>query len=76
MTRTHRNRLLLIATLVFVGIGFAVSSTFTTEGLWAGIGLFALSALAPAAVLGIVAYIRSSNDREAAKVLGEPRVRR
>ncbi|KTS03617.1 hypothetical protein [Microbacterium testaceum] len=70
MTRTHRNRLLLVATLVLVGIGFAVSPTFANEGLWAGIGLFLLSVLAPAAVLGVVAYVWSANDREAAKLTG------
>lgn len=76
MTRTHRNRLLLVATLVFVGIGFAVSSTFANEGLWAGIGLFALSALAPAAVLGVVAYVWSANDREASKLTSNTPVQR
>ncbi|WP_157525295.1 hypothetical protein [Microbacterium yannicii] len=64
MTEKHRNRLLFVAGLAVLGLGIAVGPVFVNEGFWVGLGLFTLSAIAPAVVLGIVAYIWHGNDKE------------
>jgi len=67
MTRAHRNRLLTAALIVFVGLAIAVSPVFVQEGLWAGLGLSALSAIAPIVVLLVVAFVWRGNDRQAGR---------
>jgi xanthine/uracil permease len=73
MTAKHRNRLLFAAMFVVIGLGVTTGPFFASEGVWAGIGLFTLSAIAPAAVLGIVAYIWHGNDKEGRKASTAPR---
>lgn len=64
MTPTHRKRLLIAAALVIVGLASAASPMFASDGPWAALGLFAMSAIAPAIVLGIIAWVWHSNDKE------------
>jgi len=63
MTTQHRNRLLFAATIVIVVLGSG--SFLATSSPMVALGVFALSAIIPAVIFGVVAYVWSANDREA-----------
>lgn len=65
MTPRHRNRLSIAAAVTLVVLAVLTAPVFVDEGLAAGLGVLALSAIAPLAVLGLIAYVWSGRDREA-----------
>jgi hypothetical protein len=68
MTPTHRKRLLFGAVLAIVVLGVLTAPVFASSGVGAGLGVLALSAVLPAVVLIVLAYVWSGADREAAKL--------
>lgn len=73
MTRKHRNRLLLVATVTILVIGTGAGPVFAADGFAAGLGFMGLCAIAPAAVLGVIAYIWHGNDKEKREASTAPR---
>ncbi|MET0297330.1 MAG: hypothetical protein ABW024_08015 [Microbacterium sp.] len=65
MTAKHRRTLLIATAVVVVGPGLSLGPLFGSIGFLPGLGVFALAALIPAAVLGITASIWHANDKEA-----------
>lgn len=70
MTPQHRKRLSIAAAVTLVVLAFLTTPVFVSQGVAVGLGVMALSAIAPLIVLALVAYVWSSNDREAAKLTG------
>jgi hypothetical protein len=70
MTSQHRRRLGLAAAVALIVLAFATTPVFASEGIGAGLGVMAMSAIAPLCVLGVVAYVWSANDREATRRTG------
>ncbi|MCR2791752.1 hypothetical protein NQ156_01585 [Microbacterium sp. zg.Y625] len=64
MTKKHRDRLMFVAVLVITGLGFSAGSVAATQGAGAALAVFGFGAIPPAALMGVVAYVWSSNDRE------------
>ncbi|KAA9143527.1 hypothetical protein F6B41_25565 [Microbacterium lushaniae] len=73
MTLKHRNRLLIAATVAILVIGTAAGPVFAADGFRAGVGFMGLCAIAPAAVLGITAYIWHGSDQEKREASTAPR---
>ena len=67
MTNEHRRRLLFVVALALTGLGIAAGSTSATEGPLAGLAVFAMSAVLPGALIVVLAYVWSANDREDAE---------
>lgn len=67
MTREHRRHLQFLVALLITLLGLAARSTAADEGPLAGLAVFAMSAVPPAALVGLVAYVWSANDREDAE---------
>ena len=67
MTREHRRRLLFMVALALTGLGIAAGTTSATEGPLAGLAVFAMAAVLPGALIGVVAYVWSANDRDDAE---------
>lgn len=65
MTAKHRRTLLIATAIVVAGLGLSLGPLFGSIGFLPGLGVFALAALLPAAVLGITAYIWHANDTQA-----------
>ncbi|BAJ73690.1 predicted Na+-dependent transporter [Microbacterium testaceum StLB037] len=72
MTPQHRHRLWFAAVLAFIVLMSGTAPIFARDGFAAGLGMLAVSAVLPALVIGIVGYIWTGNDREAART-GIPR---
>jgi hypothetical protein len=67
MSPQHRKRLSFAAALAFIVLVVATGPVFASSGFAGGLGILALSAILPTLVLGTVAYIWASNDRDAAR---------
>lgn len=64
MTTKHRNRLLFATALVIVVLGVCVAPVFASQGPAVGCGVLALSAIFPALVLGVIAFVFYFGDKE------------
>ncbi|MCK6067383.1 MULTISPECIES: hypothetical protein [Microbacterium] len=73
MTLKHRNRLLIAATVTILVIGTAAGPVFANDGFGAGLGFMGLCAIAPAAVLGVIAYIWHGTDKQKREASTAPR---
>lgn len=61
----HRNRLFFVSALAFLVLAAGTSPVFVSEGFAAGLGVMALSSIIPLAVLVVIAYVWTGNDRAA-----------
>lgn len=64
VSKKHRDRLMVMAALLITGLGLAAGSTAASQGAGAGLAVFGFGAIPSAALMAVVAYVWSSNDRE------------
>ncbi|MDT0182038.1 hypothetical protein Q9S36_17810 [Microbacterium sp. ARD31] len=72
MTKKHRDRFMLAIALV-VGVSAALTSSVAVSGgVMAALGIAAVTAVPALLLLGIIAYVVRSKDREQASFAGPP----
>lgn len=72
MTKKHRDRFMLAIALV-VGVSAALTSSVAVSGgVMAALGVAAVTAVPALLLLGIIAYVVRSKDREQTSFAGPP----